>query len=367
MSEIKKNRVSFCVMRTLVILLFPFLFFLGMILGYLELIPLEVKIHTVIIVTIIFVTFYFFVKHNANYAICHIKGTLPNFQTAMQDALRINSLTIMDKTKSTLDISSYFNEYYQDIRSEQFASVAGSVFPMMGILGTFTAIALSMPDFTVSDVEALDKDISLLLEGIGTAFYASIYGIFLSLVWTFFEKRGALQIDKIVHSLERTYENNVWKESELTKHRHMLTELKDQEIIQTLKETFHMEFVRDLNEHYLKNFTSIVNLTNRSFGELTEKLHIASNELNTTIETIQQKEDGMNAVHLLEKNIATFNDTAKLLSNSIDGFDGTVNRTFVKVDEELANAVDRLTAFVSVINEQNRWMMQEIEKLKEGR
>ncbi len=59
--------------------------------------------------------------------------------------------------------------------------MASSLFPLLGILGTFTAIAVSMPDFSISDTDTLDKQISILLSGIGTAFYASIFGIFLSL------------------------------------------------------------------------------------------------------------------------------------------------------------------------------------------
>ncbi len=55
-----------------------------------------------------------------------------------------------------------------------FAVVATSLFPMLGILGTFTAIAISMPDFSIDDMGSLDKQISILLSGIGTAFYASI-------------------------------------------------------------------------------------------------------------------------------------------------------------------------------------------------
>jgi flagellar motor component MotA len=107
-----------------------------------------------------------------------MRGTFWQMESDLQEALKENSLTIMGETKSTLEIETFINEYYKEIRNDNFAKVASSVFPMLGILGTFIAIALSMPDFTVKDLDALDQEISILLSGIGTAFYASIYGIF---------------------------------------------------------------------------------------------------------------------------------------------------------------------------------------------
>ena len=46
-----------------------------------------------------------------------------------------------------------------------------------------------MPDFSSGNTTALEQEISLLLGGVGTAFYVSIFGIFLSIWWTFFLKK----------------------------------------------------------------------------------------------------------------------------------------------------------------------------------
>ncbi len=81
---------------------------------------------------------------------------------------------INNETKSILNIHEFLNNYYKDVRNDNFVSVASSIFPMLGILGTFVAIAISMPDFSVKDTEALDNEISLLLSGVGSAFFASM-------------------------------------------------------------------------------------------------------------------------------------------------------------------------------------------------
>jgi biopolymer transport protein ExbB/TolQ len=271
----------------------------------------------------------------------------------------------MGKTKSTLHVKEFISEYYQDIRNDNFARVASSVFPMLGILGTFIAIALSMPDFSVQDLGSLDREISLLLSGIGTAFYASIYGIMLSLIWTYFEKRGIAKVDRQIYDLEKLYSKRVWKNSELIKHQHMQSELKDHQIVETLRETFNMDFIKELNDQYLKNFTTIINDTTNSFTKLTVHMQEASSELRETLDNVQTRKESVIAVQNMEKNIAGFNQNAKSLQKTIERFDGSVDHTFEKIDVELGQAVEKLATFARIVSEQNQMILKNMATLKQ--
>jgi biopolymer transport protein ExbB/TolQ len=359
----KKNRKS-CLFHSLVILLIPFIFLLGLILAYFGIFPLNVEFHTLIIVAFIFTVFIFFVKHNANYSVCHMKSSFLEMEDSLHEALKSNALTIMGKTKSTLYIKDFIAEYYGEIRNDNFARIASSVFPMLGILGTFIAIAISMPNFTSENAEALDHEISILLSGIGTAFYASIYGIMLSLIWTFFEKRGMTKIEKQISDLEKIYGSRVWKKFELIKHQHMLSELKDQEIVQTLKETFNMDFLKEINEQYLKDFMSIIGNSSDHFKKLTTHIQKASSELNETLEKIQHREKTVQAISTMQNNIEGFNTNALNLQRSMERFDNSVEHTFDKIDQELGNAIEKLTKFSQIISEQNQLILKNMAKLE---
>ena len=365
MQQYNQPNSTSCISHSLAILLIPFLFLVGLVLAYFGLFSLNVELHTLGIIVFIFITFISFVKHNANYAVCHMKGSFFKMEEDLQSALRENALTIMGKTKSTLHVKDFISEYYQDIRNDNFARVAPSVFPMLGILGTFIAIALSMPDFTVKDLGSLDREISVLLSGIGTAFYASIYGIMLSLIWTYFEKRGIAKVDKQIYDLEKLYGKRVWKKSELIKHEHMQSELKDQQIVQTLKETFNMDFIKELNEQYLKNFTTILHETTNSFTKLTVHMQEASSELRDTLDNIDTRKESVNAVATMEKNIEGFNANAKTLQTSMERFDGSVDHTFEKIDEELGQAVEKLATFARIVSEQNQLILKNMATLKQ--
>ena len=365
MQQFDRQNSSSCVSRSFAILFIPFLFLVGLVLAYVGIFPLKVELHTFGIVAFIFIVFVSFVRHNANYAVCHMQGSFFKMEEDLHAALRANALTIMGKTKSTLHVEDFISDYYKEIRNDNFARVAPSVFPMLGILGTFIAIALSMPDFTVKDLGALDREISVLLSGIGTAFYASIYGIMLSLIWTYFEKRGIAKVDKQSYDLEKLYGKRVWKKSELIKHQHMQSELKDQQIVQTLKETFNMDFIKELNEQYLKNFTTIIHDTTNSFTKLTVHMQEASSELRDTLENIHKRTESVKAVATMESNIEGFNKNAQNLQESMERFDGSVDHTFDKIDEELGQAVDKLATFARIVSEQNELILENIETLKQ--
>ena len=364
MQKFDKQNAPSCTSHSLTILLVPFLFVLGLVLAYLSIFPLKVELHTLGIVVFIFVIFAFFVKHNANYAVCHIKGSFVSMEENLHAALRDNALTIMGKTKSTLHVKDFISDYYQDIRNDNFARVAPSVFPMLGILGTFIAIALSMPDFSVKDTSALDREISVLLSGIGTAFYASIYGIMLSLIWTYFEKRGMAKVDKQIIDLEKLYGTRVWKKSELIKHQHMQSELKDQQIVKTLKETFNMGFINQLNDQYLKNFKTIIQETSSSFTKLTVHMKEASSELRDTLENIETKKETVKAASSMKKNLEGFNTNAKSLQETMERFDVSVEHTFDTIDNELGLAVEKLSTFARIISEQNQLILKNMATLK---
>ncbi len=364
MQKFDKQNAPSCISHSLAILFIPFLFVLGLVLAYLGIFPLKVELHTLGIVVFIFVVFISFVKHNANYAVCHIKGSFEGMEENLHTALRDNALTIMGKTKSTLHVKDFIFEYYQDIRNDNFARVAPSVFPMLGILGTFIAIALSMPDFSAKDISALDREISVLLSGIGTAFYASIYGIMLSLIWIYFEKRGIAKVDKQIIDLEKLYGSRVWKKSELIKHQHMQSELKDQQIVKTLKETFNMGFINELNDQYLKNFTTIIHETSSNFTKLTTHMKEISSELRETLDNIETKKETVKAASLMKKNIEGFNSNAQTLQETMKRFDVSVEHTFETIDNELGRAVEKLTTFARIISEQNQLILKNMATLK---
>ncbi|WP_456428823.1 MotA/TolQ/ExbB proton channel family protein [Nitratifractor sp.] len=342
----------------LAIMSVPALFVGALVAGYLGYLPFEVGIHTLVTLVAIFVIFLFFIPHNASYAACRISRNFELMEQDLQEALKRNALTIMGKTKSTLTVRDFIDEYFKDVRDDNYARVAATIFPMLGILGTFVAIAISMPDFTVSSGEKLDREISILLSGIGTAFYASIYGIFLSLWWIFFERRGLAKIERQVIALEDLYGSRIWSRSELVKHEHMQSELKDQKIVQTLRETFNLDFIKDMNAQYMRNYQRIVDDTNRSFALMAEKLQEASEDLRETLGQLGDRRESVRAEEAMRRNMESFARSADELREGLERFDESMERNLEKVDYALASAIDRLGRMTELIAREHERLRQ---------
>ena len=355
-----------CYLNYFIILLLPTLFFVGILLGFLNIVSLEVNLHSVVIIGIIYFIYLLFIQHNANFVVCKMRKKYEELQKELQTAIKDNSLTIFDKTKSTIDISDFIADYYKTFRNDNYASIAPSFFPMLGILGTFTAIAISMPNFTISDTDALDHDISLLLSGIGTAFYASIYGIFLSIIWNFFEKRGLSKVDHDAHQLSEVYKSYIWNQSELKRHEHMQHEMRDKKMMQTLKDTFNLDFIKTLNEKHLENFHTIMSETNKSFAAITDHMQMVSTDLKETLTKIQYSQASLSASENIEKNIIEFNKTTRKLEQTLNKFDtsleNALNLTFHKIDDELGSIIIKLANFANSTSQQNAILQETITK-----
>ncbi len=354
LAEESRMRSGACWGIFTIILLPPFLAVAILSAGYAGYLPFDVSIHTLVTLVIIFFVFIFFIKHNASYAACVISNNFLKMEEALQGALKRNALEIMGKTKSTLTVRDFIEEYFKDIRDDNYARVAATVFPMLGILGTFVAIAISMPDFTVSSSSKLDREISLLLSGIGTAFYASIYGIFLSLWWIFFERRGVGRIEKNIIALERLYGNRIWKKSELIKHEHMQSEIRDEKIMQTLKETFNLDFIKDLNEQYMRNYRQIIEDTGNSFSVMARNMKKASDDLRETLSMLEEKRSAMNAQKAIDEKLQSFIESTRSMQKGLDHFNGSVDRTFMLIDKELARAIEQLGRMAQTIAEEGQ-------------
>jgi hypothetical protein len=180
-----------------------------------KLIPLKTEDHSVVLIGIIDIIFLFFMRHNAYYASCQFKKRFELMKMELSGYINGNLLSIAGTTKANAPFDGFIKEFSSTLRNENFSSVAAGIFPTLGILGTFISIAVSMPDFSSNTSEALEHEISLLLGCVGTAFYVSIYCIFLSIWWIFYEKTGVSSFEKDVRMIKEATRSFFWEKEEI--------------------------------------------------------------------------------------------------------------------------------------------------------
>ena len=341
---------SSCFGRFLAIAFVPFLFVLFLGVNYFGIINLtHISAHTFYIIVVIFFIFLLFIPHNAFISVCKIKSQFSVTRNELEKSLEKTALTIEGKTKSVLSVRDFLEDYFKNVRNNNFAKVASSTFPMLGILGTFIAIAISMPDFTVSSSKELDSEISTLLSGVGTAFYASIFGIFLSLWWTFFERLGLSSIEQLTLSLEEIYTQYIWSERELLKFKYNQKAILDNELIRALKETFNLDFIKDINREHLTSYEKIIESTKSGLGEVENALKNSTKALTNSIDKLNIAQNTVDAKLSLESNLSEFNANAKELQKLLESFDNGLDNSLKKIDHELATAVEHISSMVESI------------------
>lgn len=301
--------------RFFMILSVPLALFAMILFGYLSIIPLKVEVHSVIIIFLILLIFIFFISHNAWYSFASFRNTLNEVISKIDEYLLSNELVIDGKKKSHGNIESFFDNYLRNIRNDNFASIAASIFPTLGILGTFTAIAISMPNFTVESKEALESEITILLSGVGTAFYASIYGIFLSIWWTFFEKRGITKIQNDLEDIKLQYKDLIWHKEEIEFLTLAQSKNQNEQLLNKLESIISPEFIFKLDTIAKSKLESINNL-DKEHKETEQKLSSSYESLTELFEDANKKQNLV--IDSFEKLNSLILETNDSLSNSIN-------------------------------------------------
>jgi len=363
--QVLQNKKS-CSANFIVISTIPVLFFLFVSLGFIGFIPLNISLHTLAILGFILFIFLLFIPHNANYSICKMRDSYAVLEEEIQEKINATMLHFGNESKSVLDLQNYLHTHYADIRNNNFVSVASSIFPMMGILGTFIAIAISMPNFSVKETAALDNEISMLLSGVGSAFFASIYGILLSLIWTYFEKRGLSKVDVYFGMINNIFAASLWSREDLIIHKQAHEDQKERLLISALKETFDLDFIKTLNTQHLESFEKIMYESNQNFTNLATHLYKASNELQEVLGEVDKSQSAVGARNHIDKalvdfTVATrsFEKTTKLFSAELNN---SLNLTFTKIDSEVGNIVIKLADFAAHVSQESQETQESIRK-----
>lgn len=112
-----------------------------------------------------------------------------------------------------------------------------------GILGTFVGLTYGISNFKTSTTDEIKSSIETLLSGMGTAFVSSIWGMFLSIIFTFIEK---IMTNRL-HSVINEYCYKVDKQYKTTKDDENEIQLLQQE--KSLAELF---YYKDENNNLVK-------------------------------------------------------------------------------------------------------------------
>ncbi len=313
-----RERKGFLVYLKIVFI--PCFIYVLALLAYFGYIDFKMELVTLVLMGFILLLALIFAKHNAEYASSAFEQQGDEFKQALKSYIMKNFLKIGREIKSNASFDDFANAYVTHFRSENFATIASSIFATLGILGTFISIALFMPSFNTSDLSSLEWAISQFLSGVSNAFYIAVYGIFLSLWWVFFERFGRNKIQKLLYRQKNSTSNFFWTKEELEQ-RYFTQGLKHFDKIGVI-------FEQVSNEDFFKELNNSIE---RKFGLFQKMLSVEEKAIHLSNEHIKQN---MNELHRAQKNQKDLSRVYLELGDSINTLQHSLKEISTRMSEQ---------------------------------
>ena len=91
-----------------------------------------------------------FARHSAELGCCLFEQRKDEFKRDLKSYIMKSLLIIGKDQKSNGSFDEFVKRYSNDVRNDNYASVGAGIFPMLGILGTFLSIAISLANVATS-------------------------------------------------------------------------------------------------------------------------------------------------------------------------------------------------------------------------
>ncbi|CZE48404.1 MotA/TolQ/ExbB proton channel family protein [Campylobacter geochelonis] len=335
----------------------PVLIYLVFLAGYFKIIDFKVEFHSIAMMGFLLVLALIFARHSAEYGCCLFEDRIVKFKSGLKEYIMSHLMVVGNRKKSNASFDGFIDEYTRDMRNDNYASVAAGVFPMLGILGTFISIAISMPAFSSSDINSLESEIAQLLGGVGTAFYVSIFGIFLALWWIYFEKKGLSRYQKLVFKYKNATKNFFWDKDEISQN--LMQELisKNEKVANIFETSLNSEFSKNLSRAMIEKFDafkSMIDLEKESFSlslaQIEKTNEFLSNASKITQELNQRYE---NTIVFMDNLINNTNLVYQKLSKHLENSALSSAQNYSKIEEVVSNLVIELRGLENSLKETN--------------
>ncbi|MDY3920249.1 MAG: MotA/TolQ/ExbB proton channel family protein [Candidatus Limivivens sp.] len=154
------------------------------------------------------------------------------------------------------DIEDYINEDEVDsIVHKRMLEMIPDILTSLGILGTFVGLVLGLRDFEPADYTAMTNSVSSLVEGIKVAFLTSIYGLSLSLVYSYNLKTSYSSVVGKLDDFLEEFHTHIMPAAEDESRDILITCQKEQtEAIRTMAKQFSSQLASSFEEVITPSF-----------------------------------------------------------------------------------------------------------------
>ncbi len=158
-------------------------------------------------------------------------------------------LTFLHKTNSPTDIGDYIGEYeINNYTHRRLAEMVPDILTSLGILGTFVGLVLGLKGFDPGSYEAMSTSVEGLINGIKVAFVTSIYGLSLSLAFSFWLRGSLTSVSEALDRFLDAYYTTVVPPTDATAMNHVIANQNSQtKLMQQMQKDLAREVANSLS------------------------------------------------------------------------------------------------------------------------
>ncbi|MDD3794418.1 MAG: MotA/TolQ/ExbB proton channel family protein [Lachnospiraceae bacterium] len=188
-------------------------------------------------------------------------------------------LAYLRKTNSPCDIGDYIGEYeINNYTHRRTIEMVPDILTSLGILGTFVGLVWGLRGFNPVSYEAMASSVSSLVDGIKVAFVTSIYGISLSMVFSYWMRGAFSRVSESLDNFIDKYYLCAVPPTDATAMNHLLSNQKEQtKVMKGMSEELAEQMASSFENHVgsamqhmnntMDNFTNVVTLNQEQLME----------------------------------------------------------------------------------------------------
>lgn len=266
------------------------------------------------------------------------------FEVAYLDRKYQEYLAYLRKTNSPCDIGDYIGEYeINNYTHRRLVEMVPDVLTSLGILGTFIGLVIGLRGFNPVSYEAMASSITSLIDGIKVAFVTSVYGLSLSLAYTYAERGYLTQVSESLDNFLDKYYLCAVTPTDATAMNHVLSNQKSQiRAIEGMGQTISQELAMNQQAVFEKMAVQLTETMRRElYGEFADMRDILQETHQAQKEYVTLLTD---ATASLERNVAKVRqETMRTLQQAEEKQDETM--------QQLQLQQEHLTEFVEYVSQ----------------
>jgi len=288
------------------------------------------------------------------------------FETRAVDRMLKNFWAYAKDSKSGIvDVEDYINEESIDkVIHKNLLELIPDILTSLGILGTFIGLVWGLKDFNPANYEVMTSSVASLVDGIKVAFLTSIYGLALSLVYTYNMKSA---YDSLMVSLGEfldKFHNYVIPSAEMESRNIMISCQKEQtDAMNRMAEQFSAQladsFEQVITPAFIKMNQSLdlmVNTLTKGQAELIQE--ILKEFLKQMNESFRLEFTGFNTA--IDEMTRAQNENASYTKHLYQQFTSQLNEIFREEQQNMREQVDQMGSM------QNQYMLTAEQVLQES-